>query len=70
MATTNISIPQHTRTPSGAHLLNNLVEQDHRRIKRRTGSMLGFQSFGTARRTLAGVEAMAMLAKGQVGLAA
>ena len=28
--------------------------------------MLGFQSFGTARRTLAGVEAMAMLAKGQV----
>ena len=43
--------------------LNNLVEQDHRRIKRRTGPMLGFQSFGTARRTLAGVEAMAMLAK-------
>ena len=43
--------------------LNNLVEQDHRRIKRRTGPMLGFQSLGTARRTLAGVEAMAMLAK-------
>jgi transposase, IS6 family len=46
--------------------LNNLVEPDHRRIKRRTGPMLGFQSFRTARRTLAGVEAMAMLAKGQV----
>src|SRR3712207_4084379 len=45
---------------------NNLVEQDHRRIKRRTGPMLGFQGFWTARRTLAGVEAMAMLAKGQV----
>ena len=28
--------------------------------------MLGFGSFRTARRTLAGVEAMAMLAKGQV----
>ena len=28
--------------------------------------MLGFESFRTARRTLAGVEAMAMLAKGQV----
>jgi transposase, IS6 family len=28
--------------------------------------MLGFQGFWTARRTLAGVEAMAMLAKGQV----
>ncbi len=46
--------------------LNNRVEQDHRRIKRRTGPMLGFQGFWTARRTLAGVEAMAMLAKGQV----
>ena len=45
---------------------NNLVEQDHRRIKRRSGPMLGFQSFWTARRTLAGVEAMAMLAKGLV----
>src|SRR5215213_6656327 len=46
--------------------LNNLVEQGHRRIKRRTGPMLGFQGFWTARRTLAGVEAVAMLAKGQV----
>ncbi len=46
--------------------LNNLVEQDHRRIKRRTRPMLGFESFRTARRTLAGVEALAMLAKGQV----
>ncbi|MFL5337207.1 MAG: DDE-type integrase/transposase/recombinase [Geminicoccaceae bacterium] len=42
------------------------VEQDHRRIKRLTRPMLGFGSFVTARRTLAGVEAMAMLAKGQV----
>jgi transposase-like protein len=46
--------------------LNNRVEQDHRRVKRRTRPMLGFASFRTARRTLAGVEAMAMLAKGQV----
>jgi transposase, IS6 family len=46
--------------------LNNLVEQDHRRIKRLTRPMLGFGSFWTARRTLAGVEAMAMLTKGQV----
>ena len=43
-----------------------MVEQDHRRIKRRTGPTLGFGSFRTARRTLAGVGAMAMLAKGQV----
>ena len=46
--------------------LNNMVEQDHRRIKRRTGPMLGFKGFRTARRTLAGVEAMALLTKGQV----
>ena len=46
--------------------LNNRVEQDHRRIKRRTRPMLGFKRFATARRTLAGVEAVAMLAKGQV----
>ena len=47
--------------------LNNLVEQDHRRIKRRTGPMLGFQSFWTARRTLAGIEAMAMLSYAGIG---
>ena len=46
--------------------LNNRVEQDHRRIKRRTRPMLGFKRFVTARRTLAGVEATAMLTKGQV----
>src|SRR3954447_7605223 len=46
--------------------LNNRIEQDHRRIKRLTRLMLGFQDFWTAKRTLAGVEAMAMLAKGQV----
>jgi transposase, IS6 family len=45
---------------------NNPVEPDHRRIQRRTRPRLGFGSFRTARRTLAGVEAMAMLAKGQV----
>ena len=45
---------------------NNRVEQDHRRIKRRTRPMLGFKGFRTARRTLAGVEAVAMPAKGQV----
>jgi DDE domain len=45
---------------------NNRVEQDHRRVKRRTGPMLGFQGFWTARRTLAGIATMAMLGKGQV----
>ena len=45
---------------------DNRVEQDHRRIKRRTRPMLGFKGFATARRALAGIESMAMLAKGQV----
>jgi transposase-like protein len=46
--------------------LNNIIEQDHRRIKRLTRPGLGFGSFRTARRTVAGYEAMAMMRKGQV----
>ena len=45
--------------------LNNIIEQDHRRIKRLTRPMLGFQSFNTANRTLKGIEAMAMMIKEQ-----
>jgi transposase-like protein len=46
--------------------LNNIVEQDHRRVKRLVRPGLGFGSFHTARRTLAGYELMAMIRKGQV----
>jgi transposase, IS6 family len=46
--------------------LNNIVEQDHRRVKRLTRPGLGFGGFWTARRTLAGFETMAMIRKGQV----
>jgi transposase-like protein len=46
--------------------LNNIVEQDHRRIKRLVRPGLGFGNLRTARRTLAGFEAMAMIRKGQV----
>jgi transposase, IS6 family len=46
--------------------LNNIVEQDHRRVKRLTRPGLGFGGFWTARRTLVGFEAMAMIRKGQV----
>ena len=42
------------------------MEQDHRRIKRLVRPGLGFGSLRTARRTLAGYEAMAMIRKGQV----
>jgi transposase-like protein len=46
--------------------LNNMIEQDHRNVKRIVKPMMGFQSFNTARRTLRGIEAMAMIRKGQV----
>jgi len=46
--------------------LNNIVEQDHRRVKRITRSMLGFKSFQSAQSTLAGIELVAMLRKGQI----
>ena len=46
--------------------LTNIVEQDHRRIKRLVRPGLGFGSLRTARRTLAGYEVMAMIRKGQV----
>jgi transposase-like protein len=46
--------------------LNNIVEQDHRRIKRLVRPGLGFKSFMTASRTIAGYEVMAMIRKGQV----
>ncbi|MCP4053476.1 MAG: IS6 family transposase, partial [Mesoflavibacter sp.] len=45
--------------------LNNLIEQDHRNIKRRTRPMLGFKSFRRAQTILAGVELINMIKKGQ-----
>ena len=49
-----------------AKFLNNIIEQDHRRPKRLVRPGLGFGGFHTARRTLAGYEAMARVRKGQV----
>src|SRR5439155_13216296 len=46
--------------------LNNIVEQDHRFIKRRVNAMLGFGSFHTGRKTLRGIEAINMIRKGQI----
>jgi len=46
--------------------LNNIVEQDHRSIKRIIRPMLGFQSFCTAIKTLKGIEIMHMIRKGQI----
>jgi IS6 family transposase len=46
--------------------LNNIVEQDHRRIKRLVRPGLGFKSKRTARRIIAGYEIFAMIRKDQV----
>ena len=46
--------------------LNNIVEQDHRGVKRVTRPMLGFKSFEAAQSTLTGIELMHMLRKGQL----
>ena len=45
--------------------LNNRIEQDHRAIKRRVRSMLGFKSMSSARVTLSGIEMVHMMRKGQ-----
>ena len=46
--------------------LNNIVEQDHRFIKRIIRPMLGFKSFRCARIVLAGIETMHQIRKGQL----
>lgn len=52
----------------GRRYLNNIVEQDHRAIKQRCASMLGFKSFRTAAVTLAGVELAHRIRKRQFSL--
>jgi IS6 family transposase len=46
--------------------LNNILEQDHRAIKRRVNAKQGFREFQAARRTIQGYEAINILRKGQV----
>jgi transposase-like protein len=46
--------------------LNNIIEQDHRFIKKRTKPMLGFKSFCFARITITGIENIRMIQKGQI----
>ena len=46
--------------------LNNVVEQDHRAIKRRVRAMQGFRAFHSAWRTIQGIETVNMIRKGQV----
>jgi transposase-like protein len=60
-------LPEDTKVRSSKYL-NNLVEQDHRNIKSRTNVMLGFKQFKNASITLAGVELMHRIRKGQFSL--
>lgn len=46
--------------------LNNIIEQDHRAVKRITNPMLGFKSFWCAQKLIAGIETMHMVKKGQL----
>jgi transposase-like protein len=45
--------------------LNNLIEQDHRKVKQRVYPMLGFKNFRNATVTLSGIELVQMIRKGQ-----
>jgi len=46
--------------------LNNIVEQDHRSIKKRISITTEFKEFESAQRTLAGIEVVHMIRKGQI----
>ena len=69
----NTAAIQSVQADSGADIelrqskyLNNVVEQDHRAVKRIVRPMLGFKSFGCARALIAGIETMHMIKKGQL----
>jgi len=66
LTTLNAGKPdEETITVRQSKYLNNLVEQDHRQIKRRIRPMLGFKSFRRAQTLLAGIELLHMIRKGQ-----
>jgi len=58
---------QDTKVRSSKYL-NNMIEEDHRNVKARLGPMLGFKVFDYAATTIAGVELMHRIRKGQFDL--
>ena len=46
--------------------LNNIIEQDHRFVKKRTNPMLGFKNFHSAQATIKGIENIRIIQKGQI----
>src|SRR5580704_8963894 len=63
----NGQMPTDTKLRSSKYL-NNLIEQDHRGVKLRIGPMLGFKRFKTAAVTIAGIELLHRIRKGQFSL--
>ena len=61
------SLPTDTKLRSSKYL-NNLIEQDHRNVKQRVAVMVGFKRFCNAATTIAGVELMHRVRKGQFAL--
>jgi transposase-like protein len=61
------SLPNDTKLRSSKYL-NNLIEQDHRSVKQRIAVVLGLKGFRHAAITLAGIELMHRIRKGQFGL--
>jgi transposase-like protein len=57
-------LPQRVRVRSSKQL-NNMIEQDHRRIKQRTKAMLGFKRFDHAVVTISGIELVQKIRKHQ-----
>ena len=69
----NTAAIQAIRADSGADMemrqskyLNNLIEQDHRALKRIVRPMLGFKNFRCACALISGIETMHMIKKGQL----
>jgi len=58
------TMPRRVEVRSSKYL-NNIIEQDHRRIKHRIGPMLGFKHFDTAAVTISGIELAAKIRKQQ-----
>jgi IS6 family transposase len=59
------ALPRRVRLPQCKYL-NNVVEQDHRTVKKRVWLAKGYGSFQSAWRTLQGIETVAMIRKGRV----
>ena len=63
----NESLPQEQKIEIRQNkYLNNIIEQDHRFIKKRTKSMLGFKSFRSGKITISGIENIHIIQKGQI----